>query len=165
VSNRQSVTECSLFRSRSLALCFSLSVYPHCVLRSDVFQIVDRSRSRLPSESSTLFSDHDGVAIVCVLGIRQSVTSCSASSLSRSSCHVHAAMSRSSTSSSSSSTDQARQPSRSYFSTISRKLYTGSPVQVAYIVGDPIYQRCPDRVDRRVGSGRVESSTNLFFVC
>ena len=39
-------------------------------LRSDGYRVVDRPRPRLLSESSTLSTNHGGVAIVSVLGVR-----------------------------------------------------------------------------------------------
>jgi len=62
-----------LFLSLSLCLSLYVSQFIHRVLHSDGVQIVDRPRPQLPSESSTLLTDHDDVAIVCVPGIRQSV--------------------------------------------------------------------------------------------
>ena len=41
-------------------------------LRADGFQIVERSRPRVPSETSTLTTNHGGVAIVSVPGVRLS---------------------------------------------------------------------------------------------
>ena len=42
-------------------------------LRSDGYRVVDRPRPRLPSEWSTLSTNHGGVAIVSVPGIRLSL--------------------------------------------------------------------------------------------